>query len=74
MVQFYNVLNFFYREFKLENGYSELEISQKRDSLEKVLIPETIKDHRQRILNAGFDSFATWMQWFNFVSMIGIKK
>ena len=36
--------NWFYHAFKRENGYSELEISQKRDALEKVLIPETVEN------------------------------
>ncbi len=64
----------FYKTFKLENGYSELEISQKRDALEKVLIPDTIDTHKNRILNAGFTLFDVWLKWFNFASMIAIKK
>ncbi|NOX33272.1 MAG: carboxy-S-adenosyl-L-methionine synthase CmoA [Deltaproteobacteria bacterium] len=64
----------FYNAFKLENGYSRLEISQKRDALEKVLIPETIETHKNRILNAGFTTFDTWLKWFNFTSMIAIKR
>lgn len=63
----------FYRRFKRENGYSELEISQKRDALEKVLIPEVIGDHQQRFLDAGFSAFEVWLKWFNFASMIAIK-
>ena len=35
-------------DFKRANGYSELEISQKRASLEKVLLPETMEQHLQR--------------------------
>ncbi len=63
----------FYRRFKRENGYSELEISQKRDALEKVLIPESPGVHKRRFLNAGFSSFDVWLKWFNFASMIAIK-
>ena len=63
----------FYRRFKRENGYSELEISQKRDALEKVLIPEAIGVHQQRFIDAGFSTFDTWLKWFNFASMIAIK-
>ncbi len=63
----------FYERFKLENGYSKLEISQKRDALEKVLIPDTLDIHRVRILNAGFKSFDIWLKWFNFASMIAVK-
>lgn len=64
----------FYKRFKIENGYSELEISQKRDALEKVLIPDTIETHRNRILGAGFATFDIWLKWFNFASMIAIKR
>ncbi|MCK5543506.1 MAG: carboxy-S-adenosyl-L-methionine synthase CmoA [Desulfobacterales bacterium] len=63
----------FYKEFKLENGYSELEISQKRDALEKVLIPESIADHEKRIKQAGFNNFDIFLKWFNFASMIAYK-
>jgi tRNA (cmo5U34)-methyltransferase len=63
----------FYKGFKLKNGYSELEISQKRDALEKVLIPETVSDHEKRIKNAGFKNFDIFLKWFNFASMIAYK-
>lgn len=64
----------FYKNFKRENGYSELEISQKRDALEKVLIPETVEIHEKRIRKAGFDNFCVWLKWFNFVSMMAVKE
>lgn len=64
----------FYKAFKLENGYSELEISQKRDALEKVLVPDSIETHQKRIITAGFSKFDIWLKWFNFASMIAIKK
>ena len=63
----------FYNRFKRENGYSKLEISQKRDALEKVLIPDTIQIHQDRLLKAGFTSFDVWLKWFNFASMMAIK-
>ena len=43
-----------HHEFKRANGYSELEISQKRTALENVLIPETLACHKQRLQEAGF--------------------
>ncbi len=63
----------FYDRFKRENGYSQLEISQKRDALEKVLIPDTIQTHQHRLTRAGFTSFNIWLKWFNFASMMAIK-
>lgn len=63
----------FYLSYKRENGYSELEISQKRDALEKVLIPESVETHKKRIFDAGFRHFEVWLKWFNFASMIAVK-
>jgi len=59
--------------FKKANGYSDLEISQKRNALEKVLLPETLNAHQQRIKRAGFKRSDVWFQCFNFASMIAIK-
>lgn len=62
-----------HHEFKRANGYSDLEISQKRSALEQVLIPETIATHRERLLSAGFTEVVVWYQCFNFVSMLALK-
>lgn len=62
-----------HHDFKRANGYSDLEISQKRSALEKVMIPETLKDHQQRLKLAGFDFSELWFQCFNFASLIAIK-
>ncbi len=56
--------------FKKANGYSELEIAQKRSALEKVLIPETLTVHRERLSSAGFATCTLWFQCFNFVSLV----
>lgn len=56
--------------FKRANGYSELEISQKRSALENVLIPETLVTHQQRLTKAGFRRADLWFQCFNFVSLV----
>jgi len=60
-------------DFKRAHGYSDLEISQKRNALENVLIPETIATHRERLLKSGFSSVDVWFQCFNFMSMLAIK-
>lgn len=62
-----------HHEFKRANGYSDLEIAQKRDSLENVLVPESLQDHRERIAKAGFSSCDVWFQCFNFASLIALK-
>ena len=56
--------------FKRANGYNDLEISQKRSALERVLIPETIEIHRERLRQAGFHQADPWFQCFNFASIV----
>ena len=60
--------------FKRANGYSELEISQKRAALEEVLVPDTLEQHQQRLKEAGFPQVETWFQAFNFASIAAVKK
>ena len=60
----------FYYRFKKENGYSNLEISQKRDALEDVLRPETVEIHTNRFKKTGFAKIDVWQKWFNFASFI----
>jgi tRNA (cmo5U34)-methyltransferase len=62
-----------HHQFKKDNGYSDLEIAQKRSALENVLIPETLDQHRARITDAGFSSCDVWFQCFNFASLIALK-
>jgi tRNA (cmo5U34)-methyltransferase len=63
-----------YYDFKKHNGYSELEISQKRQALENVLIPETEKTHLGRLHKAGFESAMSWFQCLNFHSFVAFKS
>jgi tRNA (cmo5U34)-methyltransferase len=62
-----------HHNFKRANGYSDLEIAQKRASIENYLVPETLNAHRQRLRTAGFNSVDVWFQCFNFASLIAIK-
>ena len=62
-----------YHSFKENRGYSKLEISQKRAALEKVLLPETLDAHRDRLQKIGFQSVDVWFQCFNFASMVAFK-
>lgn len=59
--------------FKKSNGYSELEISQKRSALENVLIAETISEHLERFKRCGFAEAYKWYQCLNFVSFVAVK-
>lgn len=62
-----------YYDFKRLNGYSELEISQKRNALENVLVPETSVQLLSRLEKAGFVNSDLWFQLFNFISIIAEK-
>ncbi|MDJ0782440.1 MAG: carboxy-S-adenosyl-L-methionine synthase CmoA [Desulfosarcinaceae bacterium] len=64
----------FYHRFKAENGYSQLEISQKREALEEVLRPDTVTAHEARLARAGFRRWDTWYKWFNFTSWLAFKE
>lgn len=63
----------FYYRLKGENGYSQMEISQKREALENVLIPETLEAHRARLERAGFAAVTVWLKWFNFAALLARK-
>lgn len=59
--------------FKKAQGYSDLEVSQKRAALENVLVPEAFSIHQQRLAAAGFSNVEVWFQYFNFASMVALK-
>ncbi|MGL6259923.1 carboxy-S-adenosyl-L-methionine synthase CmoA [Vibrio sp. WXL210] len=62
-----------HHDFKRANGYSELEISQKRSAIENVMRPDSVAMHKQRFEQIGYSSFEVWFQCFNFGSMFAIK-
>lgn len=62
-----------HQQFKRANGYSELEISQKRSSLENVLRSDSPETHLARLQQAGFKSAGIWFQAYNFASFLAIK-
>lgn len=59
--------------FKRANGYSELEIAQKRTAIEKVMLPDTLEVHQDRLFQAGFSHSHSWFQSLNFCSMMAHK-
>ncbi len=62
-----------HHQFKRERGYSELEIANKREALENVLIPFTISENIRLLKQAGFTGVETFFQWVNFASFIAVK-
>jgi len=67
------LLNALHHQFKRDQGYSDLEISQKRDAIENVLVPETLETHITRLQSCGFKTVSPWFQCFNFGSLVAIK-
>lgn len=62
-----------HHDFKRANGYSELEISQKRSMLENVMLTDSVETHKARLRAAGFAHSELWFQCFNFGSLIALK-
>ena len=62
-----------YQAFKKTQGYSDLEISQKRTALENVLIPDQQSTLHHRLSQTGFSQIYQCFRCFNFVSYLAIK-
>ena len=60
-------------DFKKENGYSGLEIANKRQAIENVLITETKEQHLNRLRECGFVETSCFFQCLNFVSFLSVK-
>ncbi len=65
-------INYYYN-FKKRQGYSQLEISQKREALENVLIPYRPEENRQLLLDSGFKECDMFFKWYNFCGMLALK-
>jgi tRNA (cmo5U34)-methyltransferase len=59
--------------FKKSNGYSDLEIANKRQLLEDVLITDDEKTHLERLKKSGFKTYQKTIQNLNFQTFIAIK-
>ena len=62
-----------HHKFKAANGYSDLEISGKRDSLEGVLLTEYEEDHLLRASKAGFKKTEKVLSNLNFRTFVFLK-
>ena len=63
----------YYYDFKKSQGYSEMEISQKREALENVLVPYKLLENRELILSSGFRHCDVFFKWYNFCGMVAVK-
>jgi len=62
-----------YYDFKRTQGYSDMEIFQKREALENVLQPDTEQRQIERLLQAGLTRPRRWFQCFSFASYIAFR-
>ncbi len=62
-----------YYAYKRRMGYSELEIAQKREALENVLIPYRLQENRDLLLSAGFRQVDVFFKWYNFAGFVAVK-
>ena len=63
----------YYYDFKKRNGYTELEIAQKREALENVLVPYKLLENREMLLRAGFRYVDVFFKWYNFCGLVAVK-
>ena len=62
-----------YYEMKRRNGYSDLEIAQKREALENILVPYRLEENKELLLEQGFRHVDVFFKWYNFCGMIAMK-
>jgi len=63
----------YYYNYKRRQGYSEMEISQKREALENILIPYRLDENEQLLRDCGFRHVEVFFRWHNFCGLIAIK-
>ena len=63
----------YYYDFKQRNGYSEMEIAQKREALENVLIPYRLEEDYELFLDSGFSFCDVFFKWYNFCGIVAVK-
>lgn len=69
-----DVLVDLHHEFKRDNGYSELEISQKRAAIENVMRLNSLDEHIERLRKVGFTHVQNWFRYYNFTSTFAVKQ
>ncbi len=62
-----------YYDFKRRNGYSDMEIAQKREALENVLIPYRVEENIDLLKESGFKHIELFFRWYNFCGIIAVK-
>ncbi len=64
----------YYYDYKRRNHYSDMEISQKREALENVLVPYKLSENISLLRDKGFAHCEVFFKWYNFAGVIAVKK
>jgi tRNA (cmo5U34)-methyltransferase len=64
----------YYYDYKRRNHYSEMEISQKREALENVLVPYKLSENITILRDCGFAHCEVFFKWYNFAGLVAVKK
>lgn len=62
-----------YYEMKRTKGYTEMEIAQKREALENVLVPYRLTENLDLLAKIGFSEEDTFFKWYNFCGIVAVK-
>lgn len=63
-----------YYSYKRRNQYSEMEIAQKREALENVLVPYKLSENITLLRDVGFQHCEVFFKWYNFAGLVATKK
>lgn len=63
-----------YYDYKRRQGYSETEITKKREALENVLIPYRMEENVDLLKGVGFTHVEDFFRWYNFSGIIAVKR
>ena len=63
----------FYYALKKRNGYSDMEIARKRETLENILIPYRVNENTELLEKSGFEHVDIFFKWYNFCGFLAVK-
>lgn len=63
----------YYYNLKKRQGYTESEITHKREALENVLVPYRPEENRELLAAAGFRHVEEFFRWYNFCGLVAVK-
>lgn len=63
----------YYYDFKRRNNYNDMEIAQKREALENVLIPYKLMENLEMLKGKGFRYTEVFFKWYNFAGIVAVK-